>query len=165
MLLAVPSLGNQWPTKYTDSQGLLGADKKDAIKAIDAGIILESKTTGEYVLVPGKPNALSVGETFPTWNFGYKRLSLHNSVTVEIQVGEHNGKPVFFPLRVERDGVQSDVDKSLKRLTEAMGESLQKFDLGSVQVCAKHKKCVKYCTDDHGKRFCCRYECSEESPQ
>jgi hypothetical protein len=168
VLIAVTSIRPQeWPGSDKPSN-LLAKDKNEASKTlVESGGLIELDTKDAFFLVPKKPGSgpqnvpiWSLGRNeVPTWSFWKTELGAHQGLVVEIQVGEHEGKPVFLPLRVPEAKGQATIDDSVKFLTDVFAQNGTALDGIVSQRCFDGKQCVKSCKDSNGKEYCCRYEC------
>jgi hypothetical protein len=163
-MLFVPSLlSTQVRTDSAKSADTLGNDKQHLTKALVGSVtLIESDTKTEFLFVPKKRDASL--QTSATWTFGNKPLKPQESHSVEIQVGEYLGKPVFLPLRLPREVGDEGMEDAIRLLTEAIGENSTILGQFKAQGCIHGKKSVKTCKDENGKSFCCRYICAS-TPQ
>ncbi len=162
MLLAAPPQSFHQQPDVRKSTAMLGDNKEQASEALKTGTLILSPTKTEYFLAPTKP--LWGTQTGLTWSFGNRAPRPEETLSVDVQVGEYKGSPVFLRLAVPKDGGEQVVKDSVKLLSDATGESKKLPGQPEVQSCSGKKVCVKMCPDGKGNKYCCKYECVTQSP-
>jgi len=163
LLLAAPSGGSQQPAQLTKSTTVLGDNKEQASEALKTGVLTFSEAKQEYSLVPRKPSS-GGAQASVAWSLGKRALRPDESLNVDVQVGEYKGKPVFLPLAVPKDKSEQGMEDSLKLLANATSENNRLPGQPEAQSCSGAKVCVKWCKDDKGNKYCCKYECVSRLP-
>jgi hypothetical protein len=159
---AVSPLRSQMRSGSEKSPAVLGNDGALARKTLtETGRLDESDSKTEFLLVPKKREGST--QTLEAWSFGTREIGPQEGVTVLIQIGEYEGRPVFLLVRVPQERGQTGVDDAVKAITPMIDKDSQVFDRFKIQKCSDGKKCVKSC-NDKGKPYCCRYECIKKSP-
>jgi hypothetical protein len=127
------------------------------IKALESGkLVLTEKKEG-YLLVPSKAEGGIKSEE--AWSYGNQALLPRESLRVEIQVGLYEGKRVVLPVAVGKEQGQAGIDALVHLLDETISRGETLPGQRGVQACVGKKRCVKWCKDQKGKDYCCKYEC------
>jgi hypothetical protein len=158
VVFAVPYFWAQMRETSALTWNRLGTDKAQAAKALsESGSLVQSDAKTEFFIVPKKSGGEA--QSSASWDFGSKELKAHESLSVDVQVGEYLGKPVYLAMRVPFERGQAEIDDATEVLFKAFSENGQLYDKFKLQKCADGRKCVKSCKDEKGRFYCCRYEC------